>query len=329
MLSRRLLIGLLLAAATSVGCVRSVSVPRELPVEQPLALDALVTRVNDRTQIERVQANISLRFRDLGEAVEGRNKEYPAADGILLLARPESIRLRISAPFVGKKIADMVSDGTTFTLALYYPEDKRRFVRGSNAGRYKRMESGTETDDPTLRQAGALANIRPQHLTEAFLLRPLALDDPNGLYYLEETRQIEREARSGSKKSMEVVRRYYVLTLLERVQGSEARILRRLWFDRTRSGTPLSRQELYEGGTLATSIRYEGHKPVEGLSATWPDRVTILREEDGYSVEVVFERKALRINSQVPPEAFLLENVEELPEVDLDKRPDLVEPGRR
>jgi hypothetical protein len=315
-------LALLAATVCMAGCVRTVKVAKTLPVEAPLTLDQLIERVNALVAVERIQATVSLQFRDLRESAQGKNKEYPAADAILILSRPEMIRMRIKAPFVGKKIADMVSDGTKFEVAVYYPEDKRKFIVGSNAGRYKRVESGMQTDDPALQRAGALANMRPQHLTDAFLLRPLLLDAPNGVYFLDEARETER----GSKKSEDIIRTYYVLTVLERVgAGPEARVVRRLWFERSRTGTPLARQELYEDGHLATSIRYDNYVAIEG-GRQWPERVSIQRIDDSYSVDVIFEPKALTINGEVLADVFRLDNEENLPVVDLDKRPDLLKP---
>lgn len=326
MQSRRILLaGILALVALSVGCVRSVRVPPTLPVAAPLTPAELVNRVNSWAEIERVQASVSLQFRDLRLAVEGRNREYPAADGILVLARPEQIRLRIKAPFVGKTIADMVSDGEKFRVKVLYPDDKRKFIVGSNEGRYKRVEASSQPDDPSLQQAGALANIRPQHLTDAFLLKPLLLDVPNGVYFLDQSLQTERDRGRDGKRGREVVRTYYVLTMLERLgDGPQARVVRRLWFDRTRAGTPLARQELYEDGMLATEVNYENYLQIEG-GRIWPERVRIERVEDDYSVEVIFEPRALTVNDELPEMVFVLENEENLEEIDLDRRPELIE----
>ena len=48
--------------------------------------------------------------------------------------------------------------------------------------------------------------------------------------------------------------------------------------------------------------------------------------QDNYSVEVIFEPQAVTVNGEVPEEAFQLPNEEKLPEIDLDKRPELLEP---
>ncbi len=323
-IQRAALVAVLALAACSVGCVRTVKVPPPLPVEAPLTLDQLVERVNVWTQITAIQSTVSIQFRDLRGAAEGKNKQYPAGDANLVLARPERIRLRIKVPVVGKTIADMVSDGTKFQVKVLYPDDKRQFLMGSNAGRYRRIEAGMQVDDPTLRQAGSLANIRPQHLTDAFLIKPLLLDAPNGVYFLDDAHETER---GGGKKGGEVIRTFYVLTVLERVDGGpQARVLRRLWFDRSRQGTPLARQELYEDGRLATSIRYDSYTAVEG-GRSWPFRVSIERVDDSYSVDVIFAARALTLNGEVPEEAFTLDNDENLPVVDLDKRTDVLEPA--
>jgi hypothetical protein len=315
------LLGLMVCAA---GCVRTVKVPPPLPVEAPLTLDELVARVSALTEVNAIQSTVTIQFRDLREASEGKNKQYPAGDANLVVQRPENIRLRIKVPVVGRTIADMVSDGTKFEVKLLYPEDKRQFLVGSNAGRYKRVEAGMQTSDPTLRQAGALANIRPQHLTNAVIIQPLLLDSPTGVYFLDEAREVERVSGKGDAR----IRTFYVLTVLERVgDGPQARAVRRLWFDRSRQGTPLARQELYEEGRLATSVRYDNYMQVAG-GRQWPQRVSIERVEDNYSVDVIFTPKALTINGEVPETAFELDNEENLPVVDLDKRTDILEPGK-
>jgi len=115
--------------------------------------------------------------------------------------------------------------------------------------------------------------------------------------------------------------------VLERVgAGPKARGARRPWFGRGRQGTPLARQELYEDGRVATSIRYENYAMLAG-GRPWPMKVSIERVDDSYSVDVLFTPKALTINGEVPEEAFTLDNDEHLPVVDLDRRKDVLEPA--
>lgn len=324
MLNRRTLCaGMLAIVALTSACVRSVKVPRQLAVDPPVSTAQLLGRLKPFTDVSRIQAVATLRFRDLRDAGIGRNKEYPGADGTLVLSRPANIRLLIKAPFVGKRVADMVSDGTKFTVKVLYPEDKRKFLIGTNAGRYRRVESGMQTADPALQRAGALANIRPQHLTAAFLMAPLDLENAAGVYVLDEERRLE----PGLRKDEQVIRTFYVLTLLERTgNGAEARVVRRLWFDRCKTGTPLARQDLYEDGRVATTIRYEGTIRSED-GRPWVDRVAIERVDDLYAVDVLFAEGALTLDGEVPDEAFTLGNDENLEVIDLDRRADLLEPA--
>ena len=319
---RAAFLGLLVPMLCAAGCVKTIKVPARLPVEAELSLQDLVGRVSSLTDVRAVQSTVTIQFRDQRGAAEGKNKQYPAGDANLVLERPERIRLRIKVPVVGKTIADMVSDGTKFEVKVLYPDDKRQLLVGSNAGRYKRVEAGMQTSDPTLQRAGALANIRPQHLTDAFLIQPLLLDAPNGLYFLDEALETERAG-----KDKEVIRTYYVLTVLERVgDGPEAHVVRRLWFDRCHQGTPLARQELYDEGHLATAIRYSEYAQLTN-GRQWPMKVSIERVEDSYSVDVIFSPRALTINGDVPGPAFELDNDEHLPVIDLDKRKDVLEPN--
>lgn len=321
---------MLVALPGTIGCVRNIRVTPVLPVARGATLDvqALVGRVNGLVAEQRtLNAPVWLTFRDLREQEQGRNKQYPAADARLLLERPNNIRLQIKVPVVGRRVADMSSNGETFRVAVFYPENKKKFILGSNAGKYKRIEADSETRDPELQQAGALANIRPQHLTEAFLIQPIALEGSETIYFLDEVRQTERDTRPRAKRNAEVVRSYYVLTMLERIGGgAQARIVRRIWFDRTVEGTELARQDLYEEGHLATIVTYrEYFKTASGLS--WPKLVRIERVGDGYAAEALFRPDDFRINVDVPHEAFELQNTESLPAVDLDRLPNVREPG--
>jgi outer membrane lipoprotein-sorting protein len=328
MARRHSLVVVFLVVLSAAGCVRDVRVPPQLRLQPRLTLPHIVDRIKRYGDVQEISAPVTLRFRDLRGAATGKNKEYPAANGRLILSRPERIRLVVTAPIIGKRIADMVSNGEKFRLKVLWPEDKRKFIRGSNAGRYKRIEGEGQSSDPALQQAGTLANIRPQHLTDAFLVKPLELDGADTVYFLDEVPRTERDTRSGAKERAEVTRTYYVLTLLERIDGGpEVRVQRKLWFDRTRPGTPLARYEIYEEGRAATVVTYDEHMTLEG-GRTWPGRVRIERVVDDYSVDVLFERSGIEINGGIPETAFELENEENLEIIDLDQLPGVADPTR-
>src|SRR5262245_589300 len=91
------------AVVTTAGWVRNVKVPTLLPVEAALTLDDLVARVNGYDRERQISAPVTLQFRDRQGASAGKNKEYPAADGRLVLLRPNNIRLQVKFPVVGTK----------------------------------------------------------------------------------------------------------------------------------------------------------------------------------------------------------------------------------
>jgi hypothetical protein len=305
------------AAMLGSACVRKVAVPEPLPVQPPVPTDELMARINSYRDINGFAAQVEIQVVDYFTGKAGEARKFPAANGLIRLQRPENIRMLVSAPVISKKIADMASDGHQFRLAIYWPDDKRVFVRGSNLAEYSRLEAEQilHTQDPRLREAGALVNIRPQHLTDAFLIKPI---DSNGQteFFREEVRQIE----SGAKNKM-VWRTYYVIYVLERGQGQRSYLRRKFWFDRTQFGTPLVRQQVFGNGDgrLASDIFYSDFFRDPGSQRLWPRRVRIERPGDGYGLTIIVEKDSAEINPQLPSAAFLLENTEGLREVDLDQ----------
>jgi hypothetical protein len=282
---------------------------------EPLSTADLVTKLESYCGIESFAAQT-----DFGVVVyftaSSKAKEYANAAGQIRLRRPQNIGVRVS--FVGAKIADMVSDGQQFRLAIYKPEDSRRFIRGSNLKDIERMAAAEiqNSKDPRLVEAGGLVNMRPQHITDAFLIKPPAESErPN--VFREEVRQVEDEL--PGKKKRRVERSYYVLYVLERSENGRAELRRKFWFDRTQKDTPLVRQQIFENsvGRLGSDIYYSDWSEVNGKLV--PGKVVIDRRNDGYRLELKPELDALAINENIPDTVFTLENTENLKEINLDE----------
>jgi len=164
----------------------------------------------------------------------------------------------------------------------------------------------------------ALANLRPQHLTDAFMVRPI---EPNSsfIYTQSEFFQEEPDTRPQAKKSARVMRGYY---LLEEVStaGGDTKISRRFWLDRV-DRIRLARVQSYDDkGRLITDVSYHNEK-VLGSSATasLPSRIEITRPQDKYKLSITYQDSAsVELNRKYGPKAFVLENKWQLPEVDLD-----------
>jgi hypothetical protein len=307
-------------SAFASGCIRrSATVPQMLAVKDQVSVQELVERINSYQQIKTLAAQVEIGVTDTFKGVQ-----YTTANGALRLQRPAKIRMKIIAPVINSDVVDMTTDGQKFSLAIYRPKDKRMFVRGSNRVRSVGADELTQTTDPRLKEAGGLANIRPQHITEAFIIKPI-IGDPNTEYFREE--DVETEPDPRPKKSGHFVdRTYYVLYVMERVEGGELHVRRKFWFDRTQEGTPLVRQQIFDNGDAAagSDITYSDFFYPPNSKWQLAQTVTITRRTDGYKMQILLvEKDSIEINSQLPPTTFVLENTEHMKELDLDESSEL------
>jgi len=290
-----------------------------LAVQAPLTTDELIGRINAYSEINTFAAQAAnVVVRNYFTGVGTKADEFPAASGLIRFQRPENTRMRVT--FLGKKIADMVSDGQEFRLAIFYPDDKRRFIYGSNLKDIERMnvQEIQEKKDPRLKEAGGLINMRPQHITDSFLIKPITPNARNDVFR-EEVRQVEPDSRPGKKNRM-VERTYYVVYVLEHGGNGQVKLRRKFWFDRTMPDTPLVRQQTFDNdeGKLASDVMYLDWFNVPNANRKLPGRVIIDRRSDGYQLEIELEKDTVEINAELPDPTFKLENTDRLEELNLD-----------
>jgi len=311
---------LLIVSMLGSACVRKVTIPESLPVFPALSTEELINRVNAMVDVQTFSGQTVLHVRNYFTGSDTKAAEYPEADGLIRLKRPESIRMQIKAPVVGSKVADMVSDGERFRIAIYLPTDKKRFIKGSNLKGLDQMDAAEfhETKDPRLKEAGGLVNMRPQHFIDAFFIKPLNVTEGITIFR-EESRQIEPDTRVG-KGGRRVERIYYVLYVVERNGSGYGALRRKFWFDRTQTGTPLVRQQTFEtgNGKIASDITYSDWFTVPDASRSWPRRTEIDRRADGYKFTIILEKDSVEFNSALPETTFVLENTDHLEEINLD-----------
>ena len=301
------------------ACIKKVTVNDVLAVQPPLTTEDLINRINAYSEVNTFSAQAeNVIVRNYFTGVGTKADEFPAAGGLIRFQRPENTRLRVT--FLGKKIADMVSDGQEFRLAIFYPDDKRRYIRGSNLKEIERMniEELQEKKDPRLKEAGGLVNMRPQHITDSFLIKPIAPEARHDVFR-EELRNAEPDTRPGKKNRM-VEKTYYVLYVIEHGENGQAKLRRKFWFDRTLTDTPLVRQQTFENGEgkLASDVTYSDWLAVENATIKLPGRVIIDRRSDGYRLEIELKHDSVEINAALPDPTFKLPNDDKLEEIDLD-----------
>ena len=98
-------------------------------------------------------------------------------DGTITMQRPGRIHLVIQLSLL---TCEMASDGEHFAAAVFQGDEvHKRFVRGTNSAVYQKLDdqsppSNTKDGNKSEKETvSALSNLRPQHLTDALMIRRL------------------------------------------------------------------------------------------------------------------------------------------------------------
>src|SRR5215207_7768118 len=304
------------------GAKRKIQVPQLLTPLVEAKKDRLIKEINRLSTVRSIHGKVDIQFEDTSFASSGVADRYRLVDGTITLQRPAKIYLVIQFTFVD--IAQMTSDGEHFRVAVLQGDTRyKRFVKGTNSASYPKLDAeAVTTDGKNNKQketVSALSNLRPQHLTDAFMIRPI---EANGslIYTQSEFFHEEPDNRRQAKKGARVMRGYYMLEEFSQPNAGEAKLLRRFWMDRV-GGIRLARVQTYdEQGRLITDVSYNNESVLgSGTTASLPSRVEITRPQDQYKLSISYQDSAsVELNKEFGPKAFVLENKWQLPEVDLD-----------
>ena len=307
------------------GAKKKITVPQLLTPLVKADKNRLIQEINRLSTVKSIHGKVDIQFEDTSFASSGIADQYRLVDGTITLQRPGQIYLIIQFTFVD--IAQMASDGEHFRVAVLKGDDKyKRFVKGTNSADYGKFDAdGESTAQQTDKQqkeketVSALSNLRPQHLTDAFMIRPI--EPTSSLVYAQsEFFNEEADTRRQAKKDSRVMRGYYLLEEFSTAAPGDAKLVRRFWFDRVGS-IRLARVQTYDDkGQLITDVSYANEKALgSGPIASLPSRVEITRPQDQYKLSITYQDSAsVELNRDYPPRAFVLENKWGLPEVDLD-----------
>src|SRR6185295_10178882 len=248
------------------GAKKKITVPQLLTPLAKADRNRLIQEVNRLSAVKSIHGKVDIRFEDTSFASSGIADQYRLVDGTITLQRPSQIYLIIQFTFVD--IAQMASDGEHFRVAVLQGNDKyKRFVKGTNSADYGKFDADGNgaTAQQTAQQktekitVSALSNLRPQHLTDAFMIRPI--ESNNSLVYAQsEFFNEEPDTRRQAKKDARVMRGYYFLDEFSTAAPGDAKLMRRFWFDRV-GGIRLARVQSYdERGQLITDVSYSNEK---------------------------------------------------------------------
>ncbi len=327
---RPLLLCLLAAGVGFTAACISVKTEKTTPTllkTETTELIQLQAEVDRFARVASMRAKMYLKFEDNSFAQFGSKEVYREADGVVVVQRPASILLKVQVPVIKTDVAQMTSDGEKFRVAILQDGGTgkyKKFVIGSNNADYSKLQKGLDAangDALAVQNVNAFANLRPQHFTDAMLVRPI---DPNNLYTQSTIFQVEEDVTLNKKSPLrKVTRGYYLLDEFVRGANGEMKISRRFWFDRV-GKIRLARQQIFDmQGEIASDIVYgrEGDLTATGDYRNLPLEITVTRPQEKYSMKLRYQTpETVTIGESYPVTAFVLENSWQLEEVDLDKK---------
>lgn len=279
-LSRSRIVLLLLGFLALTGCAvkaqhettrRLISAVnlREATLDQLLAnLDASAAR------LQTLKLTVEMDLSTGGEK-KGIVTDYRQVSGYVLVRKPEMLHMIVRAPVVGSRLVDMVSKGKTFALAFNSPTSSKYLI-GSN-------QVIVPSENPLL-------NMRPQHVLDALLIKPVDRD-AGEIAVLEQSVDVIKDPKSHK----EALRPNYVVVVISKDEAG-AYLSRRIVFGR--DNLMPHEQYLYNRqGQLVTVANYEYASAAASDSAEgdFPGVIQIQRPVEEYSIKLTVEKTSINL----------------------------------
>lgn len=292
----------------------------------------LIGQVNHFAKVNSMYAKMDLKFEDNSYADLGIAEKYKTADGVVVVQRPANIQLKVQVPFIKTDVVQMTSDGEKFRVAILEDGGSgkyKNFILGTNNADYSilQKEAVNKIEDngnsKELKQnVNAFANLRPQHFTEALLIRPVDLENYSYLHSTITQEEIELDNKNKNIIRWEL-RGYYLLDEFRKKEDGSSIITRRFWFDRV-GNVRLARQQIFdEKGEIESDITYgkQGNLTETDEYKNLPLQIVVTRPKEKYKMRLTYQSpETVSIGKKYPQDAFVLENIWNLPEIDLDKK---------
>ena len=272
----------LIALLSATGCGFRSSHPVKMRTSTATLKDAtleqLVASINTTAEkLKTLKATVDIDSSILEEK-KNRVKDNPQVAGVILVRKPEMLRMRIYVPVLHNVMADMVSNGKNFELASPI---KSKFYVGSN-------------QQPVKPSPQPLENLRPQHISDALLLKPI--EEGKEIAVLENTTEVVKDPKNH--KDVEQLA-YTVLVIDKDSTGNY--LSRKIVFSRT--DLLPHEQSIYDRqGRLVTFVRYENFSDYSGMLL--PAIVSIQRPIEGYGITISMVK--VDVNVPLTDDQFVL-----------------------
>jgi outer membrane lipoprotein-sorting protein len=272
----------LIALLSATGCGFRSSHPVKMRTSTATLKDAtleqLVESINTNAEkLKTLKATVDIDS-SIFEEKKDRVEDNPQVAGVILVRKPEMLRMRIYVPVIHNVMADMVSNGRNFELASPI---KSKFYVGSN-------------QQPVKPSPQPLENLRPQHISDALLLKPI--EEDKEIAVLENTTEVVKDP----KNHKDVQQLAYTVLVIDKDSAGHY-LSRKIVFSRT--DLLPHEQSIYDRqGRLVTFVRYENFSDYSGLLL--PAIVAIQRPIEGYAITISMVK--VDVNVPLTDDQFVL-----------------------
>ena len=276
-----LLLPLLLSGCFILSTTRKLPIPKPPSMVNTVEPEKLVEQLNRRwATLNSLNATVDIQASVL-KTKEGVARDYTTFRGIILMRKPEMLRVYGRLPVIGTRMFDMVSDGQVFTL---YIPSKNKVITGANTVKKK--------------SANMILNMRPGFFLDAMVVQGLELGD---LYSV--TAETDTLA-DATKKHLYIVPEY-VISIMRSNPGSKQLTPVRVITIHRDDLLPYE-QDLYDSeGDLETQVTYAEYRNFG--SSRYPSTVTIKRPLEEYQIVLTVEN--VQENQPLTDDQFQINNI--------------------
>jgi membrane protein YqaA with SNARE-associated domain/outer membrane lipoprotein-sorting protein len=267
------------------GCVRTQVIPpaQRMLKSYPFTRAQALAKLDQMSKaVQSFQTPMELEgFAMMGEDTR---KKSPVLDGTFIMRRPDRIYLRASYLV---PVFEMRSDGVDYEI---YVNQKNRVYRGKENG--PPSKPLPDLGDVSNR----LINLRPKQILDALALdvTPL-LNNPSIMNVAYESPFVQDR------------RRYFVVDFTEKSEGSNGRLLQKIWFDLSMENPEVVRRQTFDkDGGIEADVFYRDHKPLRSGTMNYPSTVELQFVETETILLIKLDPKNVQLNVDVDPEAFML-----------------------
>jgi outer membrane lipoprotein-sorting protein len=274
---------LLVALLPVTGCLftrRKLPIPKAPEITQTVAPADLVKQLNDRWEhLNTLYAKVDIQASTI-KSKAGEEKDYTSFPGIILMRKPEMLRVYGRYPVIGSPMFNMASDGKTFSLYVNPPKNI--------------AYTGPAT--LTHKSTNIIENMRPGFFLDALLVRGLDSDD-------EYMMTADTDTIEDVKRKHLLIYPEYILTIMRHKAGSqELKPVRVIHFHRE-DLLPYQQQIYDEQGNLETQVTYGAYVDFGG--SRYPSTVTIKRPLEEFQIVMTVEK--VTENLELKDDQFHLE----------------------